>query len=285
MQHFNCLRMHWPSFCFPVRILAVLYDDGDTENLDLSQEKYELVPETGNKKSAKRLKRTPKQPAVPSSADGLEDSDVDCGDAYVSEDGSEFAASEDEEDEDEMADLEDSSDDDMSGMETEEEDKVSQKLSSKTRSKPQNKKPAKQQSPSENVNRSNGDGLKASTPASAKPASMLASDRTPKVLAQRPSNGLSATQTPCTGQLHSRLSAATPGTAQTDGRSALGTKLFTEVLHAWLCSWQPFNSLPCMLCSLATMAGPCGHPPKDFATIISKGADKLLAPCFPGLLP
>jgi hypothetical protein len=95
----------------------VTYDDGDTEELDLITEKYELVTRS-SKKSTPTKKKPETQPRVQKAAkkkadtsaavdEGLEDSDVD---AASDSEGSEYKAMEDDASDDEM-DVDDSEDD------------------------------------------------------------------------------------------------------------------------------------------------------------------------------
>jgi hypothetical protein len=64
---------------------AVLYDDGDREDIDLSQEQYKFLPAKKTKKAASaKVKPAPAAP-VP---DGLEDSDVEMSSAADDDSGS-----------------------------------------------------------------------------------------------------------------------------------------------------------------------------------------------------
>lgn len=204
----------------------MLYDDGDTEKLNLLEEKYEVLP--GDALAHKsRLHRPARQPVVQKVDDGLEDSDVEVSEG--SDAGSDFEASdESQENNDDPEDalkelLEDT---DMSCSESEEETCVPRKRPAKQVQRPAKaRKSAKLESPSENVDCSNGGGTKVLSPGVHRSRSIPEAHQTPQTLPQRTSGSTKTAQTPCTGQLHSRLSVATPGTAQTDGRSVLGMVL------------------------------------------------------------
>jgi hypothetical protein len=86
-----------------LQMCAVLYDDGDREDIDLSQEQYKLLP-TKNKKKTASVKVKP-APAAPV-PDGLEDSDVEMS----------SAADESDSDDDFDAEMSSGNDDDVSGM-------------------------------------------------------------------------------------------------------------------------------------------------------------------------
>lgn len=214
-------------------ITAVLYDDGDTERLNLSEEKFELLARGSEKKEKQRLKRSSKQTVVPSAVDGLEDSDVEMSDAGASDAGSDFMASDvSEEEYDAEEALEDSGEDAvMSCDESEEAVKIQRKRPAKQVDRPAKAtKAAHYEGQSENVDHSNGAGLKSLSPIARASGSLPEATKTP-ALTQRTSNDGTTNRTPCTGELRSRLSLATPGTAQTDGRSALGMILSIYCIH------------------------------------------------------
>eukprot|EP00892_Ulva_mutabilis_P010533 jgi/Ulvmu1/7852/UM004_0083.1 len=184
---------------------TVLYDDGDTEKIDLSQERFELLP-TDVPASKKRITHK-KQTVKPDVEPGLEDSDVEMSDAS----GSVFATSEDTDG------LEDeASDADMSGDDSEEEVRVPRKRPAEQATEPV-KKQVKRSRPSENVDCSNAHGKVVQSLAVLAAASAPEAFKTPQSVAAVSAAG----RTPCSGQLRSRLSFATPGTAQTEGEDAM----------------------------------------------------------------
>ena len=174
--------------------------------------------------SKTRIRKAPRQSVKPPVDSGLEDSDVEMSD--VSDDGSDFSAKDESEGDDHAEeDLDDEVDNaDISGGESEDEVRVPRKRPAKrdTAAGKQGKQ-AKKPRPSENVDCSNGGGTALRSPA------ILASASAPDAFKTPLARGGTAGQTPGTGQLHSRLSFVTPGTAPTNGHSPLGTCL--PVLH------------------------------------------------------
>lgn len=200
-------------------VLAVKYDDGDIEELDLGTEKFELVtrskkkaapsaPKLSQKKAL--LQKVPKKSANHSapSEEGLEDSDVES--ASESE-GSEYGVM-DEADvsEDEDMDVDESEEDSSDADEDAESDdgvlvprkrpaKGSQKTPTVQKKAKKSAGGAQQHSPSENVDAGNGANMHTPT-IGGKPAG---------------SSGVVSTGnlrdvTPRAGQLFGRLSVGTP---------------------------------------------------------------------------
>ena len=76
---------------------AVTYDDGDREKLDLTKERFKLLPPKVTKSAAKRsrLGRAATKPPTPAAAalpDGLEDSDVDMSEEADNDSDDDFGA-------------------------------------------------------------------------------------------------------------------------------------------------------------------------------------------------
>lgn len=188
-------------------ICAVAYNDGDTEELDLTSEKYELVSgmeskpgkslkEKQFKKGRKVLGKKSAQ-ACEAIDDGLEDSDVEAGSAS---DGSEYMSEDADASEDDDMDLDASDEDEFADdVDSDEEIVVPRKRPAKTSKQgPAASKKAKKaaqernlQRPSENVDTGNGAMLQ--TPALQRESGPVGLGRNMGV-------------TPRTGQLFGRLS-------------------------------------------------------------------------------
>lgn len=199
-------------------MFTVKYDDGDTEELDLEKEKYELVTrskKTADKSGKKaRLQKAPKKGANASAAveEGLEDSDVEAASAS---EGSEYGAMDEDdasaEDEDMHVDESEEEGSDAAAVSDSDDDilvprkrpaKSSQKTPTANKKAKKSASGPEQQSPSENINTGNGAVMHTPT-VSGKPAAA--------------SGALSAGNlreaTPRTGQLFGRLSCGTPAAA------------------------------------------------------------------------